>query len=663
MASIWVNPAQGNLLNDGQPWRHGDQVNLQLEFNADRAPFIESIILSGGSLPPGLFFNGATKKVQGTIAALPKDQPSYPVVFRVKMRDSGRTYDRSFRWIVDLSDEEQRWGSPAGLQNLGAVNRGSNVNIQLDIVNPDNDALVYKAVGYKGPPGSHAGLPNGLSIDNFGRLVGSPTITGNQAGDYYFRIYARDPDDLDSVPRGEGNPRTSEKIYQLTLTPNIVLDARLSDVVKWETPSGSLGSCYETYPSYFAVKASPQYETSGGSASETQTIRYTLTPSSKLLPSGFLLDPLSGMILGRAPYVAVSKTYEFTVEARVVFVSITTGAVRLSSIASERTFSVTIKSIFATDAVTSLEINVPGAARQKIIQWVFSNQAEDRTIGHELTILGRASVFRPTDQYFGRVRNYRILLVNGLNYIQDGSFQERLKDYHHPTNLRIGHLTSAKARTPEGTHIYDILYLTVIDPLEGAGGFDALGKEQVLNRYTAGQKPTAIPQLNLKANDSRYFPSSIKNLRSDMLNRNNRNDWAGNNESAGSRGYGVSGKEGLPLWMMCEQTLGDPTSVLGYQCAIELAYVKPGGGPAAVKALTTAGINEDLQGTVITVDRYLLLSNGTASTTFDGPEHGTDEITTFDGIDNLLTPTTALTTFDTSLQSESKYYKFPPGDI
>jgi len=72
-------------------------------------------------------------------------------------------------------------------------------------------------------------------------------------------------------------------------------------------------------------------------------------------------------------------------------------------------------------------------------------------------------------------------------------------------------------------------------------------------------------------------------------------------------------------------------------------------------------MNEDLQGTIITVDRYLLLSDGFASTTFDFDE-ASGSITTFDGPENPHTPTVQLTSFDKSLRSESKYYKFPPGD-
>lgn len=516
-------------------------------------------------------------------------------------------------------------------------------------------------MGFVGPDGSYQGLPIGLEVDERGRIVGAPTVTGNNPGAYYFKIYARDPDDLIRNPRGEGVPRTSEKVYRLTLSPDIVLDARLSDAVRWETPAGSLGSAYETYASHFAVKAVPQYEISGGNSSETQMIRYILTPRSKPLPAGLSLDPFTGLILGRCPYVVVSKIYEFVVEARVVFVNNDTGEIRLSPIASERTFSITVRNIFVADTVTSLNISVPYPARGKLAQWIWGNKAElredDKTpaskTANELTILGRSTLYRMSDVLFGKKKQYDILLVNGLNYTT-GNFMDALKDYHHPTDLRIGKVQSARARSPEGVHLYDVIYMGIIDPMQGAGGFDSQGREEVLNRYLPGQKPVAIPSLNLTAENTSYYPNSIRNLRLDLINKNNRRP--------GQSGYGLSGKEGLPLWMMCEQVQGDATTILGYQAAIELAYVKAGSGPAIVRTLTQAGINDDLEGTSITVDRYLLLSDGTISTTFDGPDSGTEEITTFDGPENLESPTTSLTTFDTTLQSESKYYKFPPGD-
>jgi hypothetical protein len=733
MVAVWFSPPSGNLLNNGQPWRRGDQASISLEISPDARNDLDRLELIGGQLPPGLFYNNGTLRILGTVRSLPKDQESYPVVFRVFLRSSNRTYDRSFRFIVDLSDEEQSWSSPSGIQDLGLVNRGSNVVIQLDIVNPDQDPLEFKAVGYKGPAGSQSGLPIGLEVDQFGRIVGSPTITGNVPGDYYFRVYARDPDDLQSNPRGEGSPRTSEKVYKLTIGQDIVLDARLSDVVRWETPAGSLGSTFETYPSHFGVRAVPQYQVASGNSTESQVINYTITPGSRPLPEGLLLDPSSGLIIGRCPYVTVTRTFDFIVEARVVFVNNETGEVRPSAIASERSFSITIRSIFAADSVTSLQFNVPGPARQKIAKWVWGTLPEPRPdysvsqrvyIGNgtdskflvprgrlgdavdvflnnqiyrgtisritelredfiifppgsipaagteikiiryvnnagalasdRLTVLGRDQLYREIDQYFGKNRQYRILLTNGINY-QTGDLIDRLKDYHHPTKLRIGKVQTARARSPEGVHLYDVIYLGILDPMEGAGGFNTLGQEEPLNRYNPGQTPVAIPKWNLLEGTSNYYPNSIKNLRSDLINRNDRLPGA-------LPGYGISGREGLPLWMISEQERGRPDTILGYQCAIELAHVRAGSGPAIVRALDTAGINDDLQGTTIEVDRYLLISDGFASTTFDGTEFGFPEITTFDGPDNLDTPTVAFTTFDTSLQSESKYYKFPPGD-
>lgn len=668
MANLWKSPASGNLLNGGQPWRRGDLVNLQLEF-VDAPGRVDLI---GGQLPPGLSFNGATRRINGTIAALPKDIPNYPVVFRAfNGGDTTKTYDRAFKWIVDLSDEEQHWALPGGLQDLGAVSRGSSVNIPLDIINPDLDSLTYKSMGVRsGIPGSFEGLPNGLVVEQaqpgIVRVIGSPTITGNKPGVYYFKVYARDPEDVARNPHGEGTPRTSEKTYKITISPEIVLDARLSDTVRWETPAGNIGSTYETYPSHFAVKAVPQYQVNGGSNLEVQIIRYTLTNRSKPLPDGLLLDANTGLILGRCPYVTVNSTFEFTVEARVVFLNQITGVIRQSSVASERTFSVTVRSIFGVDSVTTLQVNIPGDARRKIAKWIWGTLVElkepSNKAPHELTVLGRENNFRPTDTYFGKRKEYSILLAAGLNYVQDGSFLEKLKDYHHTATWRIGHLASSRAKSPEGTHIYDVLYLTVIDPMAGAGGFDVAGKEVNLSRYVPGQPQTAINKWNLSKQDAHYFPNSIRNMRLDMQINKNRQEWSEQGQSSVSRGYGLVGREGLPLWMMSEQETGKPSTIPGYQTVIELAYVRAGSGPALVRALEQAGINEDLQGTSITVDRYLLLSDGFSSTSFDFDFDGSGGITTFDGPDNPDTPSAQLTTFDKVLQSESKYYKFPPGD-
>ena len=667
MASIWASPASGDLLNSGQPWRHGDTLAIQFLLDSTHRLYsdVAGIQLIGGVLPPGAYFNGATNKLSGTLLPLPKGTTSYPVVFRVSFKTSTRTYDRSFNIKVDPVDEEQHWSVPLGSVDLGTYNRGSGVTIPLDIVNPDADPLVYTAVGYNAGTGFQ-GLPVGLALDSQGRIVGAPTITDNQPGTYYFKVYVRSPAELLSNPRGEGVPRTSEKIYSITLAVEIVLDARLSDAVKWDTPAGSLGSTYETYPSHFSVVAEPEYQISDALSSESQMISYTLIPSSNPLPDGLILDTLSGLILGRCPYVDKTSTYDFTIEARVVFVNNDTGAIRPSTIASQRTFSITIRNIYITNSSTSVKFAIPPRLRSKLAQWISGNRAELREenlsvegvnipasqTANSLQILSAAQVFRAIDPLFGRVPTYKTLLVTGLYYGGSG-FQDYLTDYHHPFTLRAGPLSTARAYSLDGQYIYDVIYLSLLDPLQGAGGFDGQSREVLLKRY-AGASQTAIPEWNLPATLDEYYPSSVRNLRLDLIDLSNR--------LAGQTGIGLSGTEGLPLWMLCEQTPGDPTSVLGYQCAVELVYVRAGSGPGIVKVLTQAGFNLDVEGETIEVDRYLLETDGFRSMTFDF-DVDANLITDFDGPDNITTPTTNMTTFDRQLESESKYYKFPPGEV
>ena len=194
--------------------------------------------------------------------------------------------------------------------------------------------------------------------------------------------------------------------------------------------------------------------------------------------------------------------------------------------------------------------------------------------------------------------------------------------------------------------------MQVIDPMAGGGGFDSTNKEQLLTRYktTGPGKTTAIPEWQLAASQNQYFVNSVANWRSSLIDTNNR--------LSGEMGIGLNGSEGLPLWMSCRQIPSDPTSVLGYVCAVVLAYVIPTSGPGIAQTLTTAGINTAVEGWTIDVDRYLLASSGTSSMTFDF-DSTTGSMTTFDGPDNAISPTSQMTTFDNSLISVSKYYNFP----
>lgn len=414
-------PAGDLPLTPNPPFARGDSVNIQLEFSLTP----ETVEIIGGSLPPGLFYNQNSRTIQGTVGALPKNQSEYPIVFRASTGNAMQ--DRSFNIKVNPADIEHYWND-AGMtfiesyetdssdidikddykiykflpSEVNSFYRGGSVNITLPVINSDGDKLSYKVSGFRGPvrsgsdtmaKPSYPGLPKGLKIDSFGRIIGAPTITDNNPGHYYFRVYIWEPA---QASHGGIRPKTkrplegginrpspdqantipmSSRVFRIELLDEIRLDPALSDAVRWETPAGPLGSTYETFASHFAVKASPQYEMIGN-VNEVQTIRYSLSLNSGPLPQGLYLDADTGMIVGRCPYVTGDRTYNIRVRAQIAFLNTSTGEIRQANVASERDFSFIIKSLYASDSVMTLSIAVPPLERLGLAKWTFGNQIE-----------------------------------------------------------------------------------------------------------------------------------------------------------------------------------------------------------------------------------------------------------------------------------------------
>jgi hypothetical protein len=674
VGGLWYGPPAGALTNTGNvAYQHGDAVSVQLAFDPNRLP---GLALIGGTLPPGLIFSSSTRRISGTMGALPKGITEYPLLFRATISAAGQQQfqDRSFVFEVNPLDERHGWdtswldnevahitnpGNFVGtVYNLGTIYRGSNVEVQLRVNNPDNDPLVFVTTGANVQYQTWApGLPYGLDIHPDGKITGTPNIANNEPGYYFFRVYARDPQGT------EGQPRTSELVFCFFVDPDIRNEQQLNEEVKWITPAGSIGSTYETFASHFSVDAVPQFNLTALN-NEYQSIQYQLIGSSPF-PTGVVLEPDTGNITGTMPHVDSDTTFTFTVRARVVFINRLTGTIRNSTAYADRQFSFTVLNLYYSDTVSNLYIAVPPFDRRLISEWVYGTLPEIKDNQSKLTppdimtILGRDTLFRKEDPSWGRVERPRILLIAGLLTPSPNVMMAALRDYHHKFKLLIGTLKWAKGVDPSGNYVYDAVYFSITDPMARAGGFNAFGGDETLPPPTK----LAVPKFNLPVNSDRYFPVSIQNVRKDLINVANRQPWAQNPqmpETATSRGLGVPGKEGLPFWMTCQQIAGKSTSVLGYTPAIELAYMLPGHGAQAVKSLQQAGFEAALTGHPILVDRYLLISDGLKLTEFDVSLID-NSLTSFDGPDSD-TPTQAVTTFDTSYTPTSKYYKFPPGD-
>jgi len=358
--------------------------------------------------------------------------------------------------------------------------------------------------------------------------------------------------------------------------------------IQWVTPKGYLGEVYETLSCPYSVKAIA----SGGFP-----VSYTLAPGSGPLPSGVTIDTITGELRGSCGFIRQDTSFTFRIRASV-------GATFV-----DREFSLLMKNLFNTQPVTGVYMTMTGWDK---IDWVdFSN-----------INIPEEYVFRPNDVNFGVNQKPMMYLLFGLPDISDADLwsvmtgnPERAHEYdfYQRTDLYLSELKYAVVRDNSGNILYEVLYRDVIDPLNrvykrrgknkidvSAGGFNP-GDSLVRNLVTYPQTASIYNK-----NDTKYiYPSSLKNMRKDLMV----NDTGG---------IGLNGVEGLPLWMSSQQIYGDPTSILGFVPAIELAYLKPGCSTTVIRHLKLAMNGwDDMLGAKLIFDRFVLQRYTSTETTFD----------------------------------------------
>lgn len=358
--------------------------------------------------------------------------------------------------------------------------------------------------------------------------------------------------------------------------------------IKWITPSGYIGDVYETYPCSYSVKAIA----SGGFP-----VSYSLAPGSLPMPSGLYIDVVTGDIKGVCGFISKDTSFTFTIRASV-------GATFV-----DRDFSLTIRNRFTTRPVTGMYLALTGWDKRKWIEFCKKYIPE-------------SLIFRTSDKNYGINTSPMMYVIFGLNDVTDARVwevmtgdQARLHEYdfYQKTNLYLGEIKSAVVRDGQGIVLYEVLYREIIDPLTRiyerrgndvvkiwAGGFNA-GDSLIRDPVPYAQKDSIYNKKDLRT----LYPSSIVNMRKDLMAKD-------------SGGIGLSGKEGMPLWMTSQQILGDDTSILGYVPAIEIAYIKAGQSNAVIRNLNIAldGYDE-MMGQKLIFDRLLFLRYSNKETLFD----------------------------------------------
>ena len=420
--------------------------------------------------------------------------------------------------------------------------------------------------------------------------------------------------------------------FSLTLVSNRDLD------ITWITPK-DLGIIQAGHISTLYVEAQNK---------NRANLIYELEVDSKL-PQGLYLNP-NGEITGRVSFktfqldggtttvdnsvTTIDGTYNFKIKARD----------NTGTLYSTKQFTVIVKNEYSSPYEDLYIDLLPSTEDRKVWEDMIFNRQD----------IPDTDLYRATDVYFGRQETARMLFLPGLPANTLHEYFKAVYKNHHNINLRFGEFKYAKATDNYNNHIYDVVYVDILDRFDPPAGLTAnleIKYSQINNPITADEA-AHIENVNLNAglnNNVRLYPASLQRMKTRVENY-----------------LGIMDSRTLPRWMTSVQEDG---TVLGYTPACVVAYLKPGAGKRILYYLK---INEQIKLNKIqfTVDRYVVDQyfsknfnklvqpqawNQSAETTFDSTN------TTLDG-DN----TKFFSNIDTrrlDLTDGNSYIKFPRDTI
>lgn len=196
------------------------------------------------------------------------------------------------------------------------------------------------------------------------------------------------------------------------------------------------------------------------------------------------------------------------------------------------------------------------------------------TIMNNESIFPEELIYRPSDPWFGKTKNMRMLLLPGIAPNTLAQYQAAIVTNHYNKNIRFGAIKTARAVDEFFNTKYEVVYVDMIDNKVDQGR--SVRQEQVdLNQF--------VTNYFNDNNAFRYlYPNSFGHMQ---------------NKVGGTLGY--SNRGALPDWMTSPQEDG---RVIGFVPSMVLAYTKPGGAKTIKYRLETSGYQ--LNNIAFTADRY-----------------------------------------------------------
>jgi len=336
-----------------------------------------------------------------------------------------------------------------GTKNLGVVlsNQRQYIPVQAYDQYPEKGPLEYTTADT---------LPPNLVLDPYlGYLYGHVSPQTDFSHLYEFTVQATKTDTKNDTST------TTTCTFQLT-----VVNLYYENVV-W--PSSNLRSLAEGITSELTVAATQK--------DATWNLNYYVVPGSQL-PDGLSLSTGTGNIIGSA---TTSGNFTFTVAASTAtYNPITLTDPILPYPVSFNTFNLQITPV--SKKYTSIWVR-PFLTQTQRQEW--------ETFINDTTIFLPSVLYRADDPEFGLQEELKIFLEFGIEKINLSNYATALHQNIYQKRFTFGSIKSAIAKDAQGNHVYDAVYVDIIDHLDGAN--------------------TPLP-----INGQTYYPGSIDTMRDSL---------------------------------------------------------------------------------------------------------------------------------------------------
>ena len=447
--------------------------------------------------------------------------------------------------------------------DLGSYLHDNKFNFKIDGKDYSGDAIEYSI--------SAGALPSGLTIDtNTGYIYGTLPFVNVPQETYTFTVKVQKVADPD-------NQFFATKQFTMDIVSNKNL------AITWVT-APDLGTINAGDISTIELVAESAngtalyYEVESGTSSK-------IPQGLQLLASGLLQGQVSFkgyMLDGGTTVFDSTELAKTTIDNKCTF----TVKAKDSSgtLFSTRTFTLLIDNFYNTPYENVYIELLPKSLDRTVWDNMVYNEQD---IPHNF-------LYRPTDIYFGKQRSARMLFLAGMTASTLSNYAKAVYQNHYNINLRFGDFKTAKAQDKQGNHIYDVVYVDIVDVNDPQ---DINGIPQIANTsisYSSINNPITVDESAHiengsitvdNQNISKLYPARLSTMQSRVQDI-----------------IGLSDSRTLPSWMTSVQ---DDGTVLGYTPACVVAYLTPGSGDKVLYYLTT-NKNIKLNEIEFTVDRYTI---------------------------------------------------------